>query len=45
MPRTATFAEGLATRYTFDLTFGILKRELDDIVELALEDVEVGSKA
>ena len=32
MPRTGTFAEGLATRYTFDLTFDILKRELDDIV-------------
>src|SRR5215471_7350183 len=27
-----TFAEGMATRVTFDLTFDILKRELDDIV-------------
>src|SRR3954470_8509873 len=26
-----TFAEGMATRVTFDLTFDILKRELDDI--------------
>ncbi len=31
----ATFAEGLATRYTFDRTFEILKRELDDIVTLS----------
>jgi threonine dehydratase len=29
-----TFAEGMATRVTFDLTFDILKRELDDIVML-----------
>src|SRR4029077_16079591 len=27
-----TFAEGLATRVTFDLPFGILKKELDDVV-------------
>src|SRR5207244_7059287 len=27
-----TFAEGMATRVTFDLTFGVLKTELDDIV-------------
>ena len=30
--RVATFAEGLATRVTFDLTFDILRRGLDDIV-------------
>jgi threonine dehydratase len=29
-----TFAEGLATRVTFDLPFGILQRGLDDIVTL-----------
>jgi threonine dehydratase len=29
-----TFAEGMATRVTFDLTFGILKQELDDIITL-----------
>ena len=32
--RAATFAEGMATRVTFDLTFGILQRELNDIVTL-----------
>ena len=39
---TTTFAEGLATRYTFDLTFGILKRELDDIVTLTEAELEEG---
>jgi threonine dehydratase len=29
-----TFAEGMATRVTFDLTFDLLKRELDDVVTL-----------
>jgi len=29
-----TFAEGMATRVTFDLTFDMLKRELDDVVTL-----------
>ena len=37
--RVNTFAEGMATRVTFDLTFGILKQELDDIV--LLEDAEI----
>ena len=40
--RIGTFAEGLATRYTFDLTFGILKRELDDIVTLTEAELEEG---
>ena len=40
--RIATFAEGLATRHTFDLTFGILKRELNDIVTLTEEELEEG---
>ena len=40
--RIATFAEGLATRHTFDLTFGILKDELDDIVTLTEEELEEG---
>ena len=39
---TSTFAEGLATRYTFDLTFDILKRELDDIVTLTETELEEG---
>ncbi len=42
MERIGTFAEGLATRYTFDLTFDILKRELDDIVTLTESELEEG---
>lgn len=42
MERIGTFAEGLATRYTFDLTFDILKRELDDIVTLTEAELEDG---
>ena len=37
-----TFAEGMATRVTFDLTFGILKKELDDIVTLSEEELAEG---
>jgi threonine dehydratase len=40
--RIGTFAEGLATRYSFDLTFDILKRELDDIVTLSEAELEEG---
>jgi threonine dehydratase len=40
--RIDTFAEGLATRVTFDLTFEILKRELDDIVTLTEPELEEG---
>ena len=40
--RIGTFAEGLATRVTFDLTFEILKRELDDIVTLSESELEEG---
>ena len=42
MENIATFAEGLATRYTFDLTFEILKRELDDVVTLSEDELEEG---
>ena len=42
MERIGTFAEGLATRYTFDLTFDILKRELDDIITLTEAELEEG---
>ena len=42
MERIGTFAEGLATRYSFDLTFDILKRELDDIVTLTEAELEEG---
>jgi len=38
----ATFAEGMATRVTFDLTFDILRRELDDLVTLSEEELEGG---
>ena len=40
--RAATFAEGMATRVTFDLTFGLLKRQLDDIVTLTEEELAEG---
>ena len=38
----ATFAEGMATRVTFDLTFDILRRELDDLITLSEEELEGG---
>jgi len=38
----ATFAEGMATRVTFDFTFGILERELDDIVTLSEAELAAG---
>jgi threonine dehydratase len=34
MPNVATFADGMATRTTYDLTFSILKKELDEVVTL-----------
>ncbi len=37
-----TFAEGMATRVTFDLPFGILKKELDDIVTLTEDELAEG---
>jgi len=40
--RVATFAEGMATRVTFDLTFGILQKELDDVVTLSEAELEEG---
>jgi threonine dehydratase len=38
----ATFAEGMATRVTFDLTFNILKRGLEDIVTLTEDELADG---
>jgi len=38
----ATFAEGMATRVTFDLTFSFLQRELDDIVTLTEDELAAG---
>ena len=40
--RVATFAEGMATRVTFDLTFEILQRELNDIVTLTEDELADG---
>jgi threonine dehydratase len=37
-----TFAEGMATRVTFDVTFDLLSRELDDIVLLDEEQLAEG---
>lgn len=37
-----TFAEGMATRVTFDLTFGILRELLDDVVTLTEEELMDG---
>ena len=37
-----TFAEGMATRVTFDLTFGMLERALDDIVTLSEDELAEG---
>lgn len=37
-----TFAEGIATRVTFDLTFGILKKSLDDFVQLTEDELAEG---
>ena len=37
-----TFAEGMATRVTFDLTFSILEQEIDDIVTLSEAELEEG---
>jgi threonine dehydratase len=38
----ATFAEGMATRVTFDLTFELLRRELNDMVTLSEEELAGG---
>jgi threonine dehydratase len=40
--RCDTFAEGMATRVTFDLPFAILRRELDDIVSLSEDELADG---
>lgn len=38
----ATFAEGMAARVTFDFTFGILKRELNDVITLSEDELAEG---
>jgi threonine dehydratase len=40
--KAATFAEGMATRVTFDLTYEILLEQLDDVVTLTEEEIEEG---
>ena len=40
--RIATFAEGMATRVTFDLTFEILREHLDDVVTLTEDELLEG---
>jgi len=40
--RVDTFAEGMATRVTFDLPFGILKQMLDEVVTLSEEELADG---
>lgn len=37
-----TFADGMATRTTFDLTYGILATELDDVVTLSEDELAEG---
>jgi threonine dehydratase len=37
-----TFAEGMATRVTFDLTFAILQQQLDEVVTLTEEELADG---
>jgi threonine dehydratase len=43
--RADTFAEGIATRTTFDLTFDMLKSALDDVVTLEESEIEEGLAA
>ena len=43
--RADTFAEGIATRTTFDLTFSMLKTALDDVVTLEEDELREGVAA
>jgi threonine dehydratase len=43
--RALTFADGIATRTTYDLTFDILKSALDDVVTLEEEEIREGVRA
>jgi threonine dehydratase len=40
-----TFAEGIATRTTFDLTFNMLRSSLDDVVTLEESELQEGVSA
>ena len=43
--RALTFADGIATRTSYDLTFDILKTELNDVVLLEEEELREGVRA
>ena len=43
--RADTFAEGIATRSTYDLTFAMLKESLDDVVTLDEPELRDGARA
>jgi len=43
--RVHTFAEGMATRTTYDLTFSILKGGLDEVVTLDEDELQEGVRA
>jgi threonine dehydratase len=43
--RALTFADGIATRTSYDLTFDILRPELDDVVLLEEEELSEGVRA
>ena len=43
--RADTFAEGVATRVTFDLTFPVLKAQLEDVVTLSEAELAEGVRA
>ena len=43
--RVATFADGMATRTTYDLTFSLLKAELHDVVTLAEDEIREAVRA
>jgi threonine dehydratase len=43
--RADTFAEGVATRVTFDLTFPVLKAQLEDVVTLTEAELAEGVRA
>src|SRR5688572_4080188 len=43
--RVATFADGMATRTTYDLTFSILKAELNDVVMLEEDEIKDAVRA
>jgi threonine dehydratase len=43
--RVETFAEGMATRTTYDLTFAILKAQLDDVITLEEDELREGVRA